>query len=70
MDLFYDTDTEPSSGLVLIATDVVCTDYTTTWTWDCSSVPEGTYYIYGILSDPVVDDQFTGYSEGMLTIDH
>ncbi|MCK5036664.1 MAG: hypothetical protein KAS73_12285 [Candidatus Sabulitectum sp.] len=70
MDLYYDTDTEPSSGLVLIVEDVVCTDYTTTWTWDCSSVPEGTYYIYGILSDPVVDDQFTGYSEGMLTIDH
>jgi len=70
MDLYYDTDTDPSSGLVLITEDVVCTEYSTTFTWMCSSVPEGSYYIYGVLSDPVADDQITGYSEGMLTIDH
>ncbi len=70
MDLYYDTDTDPSSGLVLVTEDVVCTEYQEAWTWNCSSVPEGSYYIYGILSDPVADDQITGYSEGMLTISH
>ena len=70
MDLYYDTDTDPSSGLVLITEDVVCTEYTTIWNWDCSSVPEGVYYIYGVLSDPAIDDEFTGYSEGTLTIAH
>lgn len=70
MDLYYDTDTDPSSGLVLITEDVVCTEYSTTFTWMCGSVPEGSYYIYGILADPVVDDYITGYSEGTLTIDH
>ncbi len=70
IDLYYDTDIDPSSGLVLIEEDVVCTDYSTTYTWACSSVPEGTYYIYGILTDPVMDDEFTKYSEGTLTITH
>ena len=70
MDLYYDTDTDPSSGLVEITEDVVCPEYLTVWTWNCSSVPEGTYYIYGVLSNPVTDAEVTGYSEGTLTIEH
>lgn len=70
IDLYYDTDTNPSSGLVAITADVVCTAYETIWTWNCSAVPEGTYYIYGVLTDTVSDDQYTQYSEGTLTIQH
>lgn len=70
MDLYYDTDTNPASGLILISENVVCTEYSTTFKWSCSSVPEGTYYIYGVLADPVSDDQYVGYSEGTLTIEH
>ena len=69
IDLYYDTDTNPSSGLVPIASDVACVEYQTTWTWNCSAVPEGTYYIYGVLKDQA-DDQYTQYSEGTLTIQH
>lgn len=70
MDLYYDTDTDPSSGLVLITEDVPCEEGSTTWGWNCSAVPEGTYYIYGVLSYTALDNEYTAYSEGMLTINH
>ena len=40
------------------------------YTWNCSAVPEGTYYIYGILSYTAVDNEYKAYSEGTLTIQH
>ncbi len=70
VDLYYDTDLNPEEGLTEIATDVGCPEYLSDYLWNCSSVPEGSYYIYGILSDPSLDDIFEVYSEGMLTIEH
>ncbi len=70
VDLYYDTDTNPDQGLVLIDTDVSCPEYLSDYDWDCSGVPEGSYYIYGLLKDPVKDDTYEKYSEGMLTIEH
>lgn len=70
VDLYYDTDTDPSGGLVPISSDIQCPDYLSDYLWDCSGVPEGSYYIYGVLSDPTLDGSFEVYSEGMLTIDH
>lgn len=69
IDLYYDTDTDPSSGLVSIVENASCPSYESIYTWNCSGVPEGTYYIYGVLTD-TADDQYTQYSEGTLTIDH
>ncbi len=70
VDLYYDTDTDPSGGLVPIASGVACPQYESEYTWNCSAVPEGSYYIYGVLSDPSVDGTYQVYSEGMLTIEH
>ena len=71
IDLYYDTDTEPSSGLVEIILDLVTSSATDSYRWDCSAVPEGVYYIYGILRDPPPGtDSTTHYSEGTLTIEH
>jgi len=68
IDLFYDDDTNPGNGMVLIAEEVPSSQYLSTYDWNCSVVPEGSYYIYGIL----YGDEWTyeKYSEGMLTIDH
>ena len=70
VDLYYDTDLDPEQGLTPIAADVGCPEYLSEYVWECGSVPEGSYYIYGILSDPSLDDTFEVYSEGMLTIEH
>jgi hypothetical protein len=71
LDLYYDTDTNPSSGLIGIVSDLVTSDPTDSYLWNCSGVPEGVYYIYGLLWDPTTRaDSFPSYSEGTLTIDH
>ena len=70
VDLYYDTDTDPQQGLVSIASGVPCPEYLSDYDWNCSAVPEGSYYIYGVLSDPSVNGTFEKYSEGMLTIEH
>lgn len=70
VDLYYDTDTDPSGGLVPIAGDVGCPEYLSSYTWNCGAVPDGSYYIYGVLSDPSIDGTYEVYSEGMLTISH
>jgi hypothetical protein len=69
VDLYYDTDTNPDQGLVLIAEDVACPTYLSDYVWNCSAVPEGSYYIYGVLKDPA-RGTYEKYSEGMLTIVH
>ena len=71
IDLYYDEDTEPSSGLVLIIDGLVTENFNDLYTWNCSAVPEGDYYIYGVLKDPVMRvDSVTHYSEGTVTISH
>jgi hypothetical protein len=71
IDLYYDTDTNPASGLAGIIAGLVTSGATDSYDWNCSAVPEGSYYIYGVLLDPVTRaDSATHYSEGMLTISH
>lgn len=48
IDLYYDTDEHPEEGLVLIAQDLPNTGE---YLWDCSGVPEGIYFIYGVVKD-------------------
>jgi len=71
IDLYYDEDQEPSSGLVQIILDLVTTGSNDSYRWDCSSVTPGSYYIYGILRDPLPStDSLTHYSLGTVTISH
>lgn len=71
IDLYYDTDTEPSSGLVLITEDFPSPHPSDNFDWDCSAVPEGSYYIFGVLWDSVTGgDSTSHYSQGRLEIEH
>ena len=83
VDLYYDTDQTPSSGLVEIETGIFDDGY---YSWDCSDIPEGVYYIYGVLNTTgrsrdnsrsllgILRDEsratVTDYSEGTITITH
>ncbi len=71
IDLFYDTDTNPAAGLVEIILGLATSGSTDSYDWNCSAVPEGSYYVYGVLKEPgVSSDSVTSYSEGMLTVQH
>ncbi len=71
IDLYYDTDTIPDSGLELIVADEPSGHQTSTYRWDCSAVPEGEYYVYGMLRDGFTrEDTVTHYSRGTLDIQH
>jgi len=71
IDLYYDTDTNPDNGIELIAEDVASTEPTSDYKWGCVAIPEGSYYIFGVLWDSVAGgDSTSHYSEGLLTIDH
>ena len=49
VSLYYDTDMNPSSGLVPIAANVPLGNGQ--YTWNTSGVPPGVYYIWGVVSD-------------------
>ena len=51
LTLYYDTDTDPSSGLVQIAAGV--NPITGSYAWDTTGVPNGSYYIYASFSDGI-----------------
>jgi hypothetical protein len=71
IDLYYDTDKEPSSGLVSIIEGLASPLHNSAYTWDCSGVPDGTYYILGVLWDSIAGgDSTSHYSVGALTIQH
>jgi hypothetical protein len=70
IDLYYDEDTEPGSGLVEIVSDLVTSGSSDSYDWNCSGVPEGEYYIYGVLDYPSKAPDSASYSEGILTIQH
>jgi hypothetical protein len=49
VSLFRDTNTDPSSGLVSIASGIALS--AGQYVWNTSSVPPGTYYIYAVVTD-------------------
>lgn len=67
ISLFYDSNNFGSDG-ILIASGL-SENATTSYTWNTTAIPDGSYYIYGIIDDgensPVVD-----YSSGKVTINH
>ena len=51
MSFFYDTDTDPNNGREYIASDIDASDMS--FAWDCSTIPDGDYYILAIIEDGV-----------------
>jgi hypothetical protein len=71
IDLFFDTDKDPSSGLVSIIEDLPSPLHSNQYEWICTDIPEGTYYILGVLWDSIAGgDSTSHYSVGALTIQH
>ncbi len=66
VDLYYDTDSLPGSGLVSIVSGLDHADWD--YEWNCFGVPEGTYYVYGTILEE--GDTGSDYSAGMITINH
>ena len=66
IDLFADTDTDPTVGQVMIAESLSIES--TAYAWECSLFPEGSYYIRALLYQETweTDD----YSSGTVTIEH
>lgn len=62
--LYYDTDQDPDNGKTLIADGL---SNTGSYDWDTSETDEGSYYIYVIAYDGVVE---AGAYSGLLTIEH
>ncbi len=66
IDLYYDEDTVPGNGKILITSGL---ENTGEFNWDCSEVDEEEYYIYAIADDNnggIADD----HSEGTILIRH
>ena len=67
ISLYYDTDNSGADG-TLIVENLREDSATDAYTWNISTIPEGTYYIYAVIDDRI-NDPVTAYSAGALTID-
>lgn len=65
VDLYYDTNTSPGgrTQIVLSTADVG------SCAWNTSGVPEGSYYVYGVIDDGNGGTD-SDYSDGRVTIEH
>jgi hypothetical protein len=68
ISLYYDSDQTGLNG-ILIVEGISEDKENNSYTWNTQDVPEGDYYIYGIIDDGVNAPVFD-YSHGILRIDH
>ncbi len=68
ISLYYDDDDSGQDG-TLIASGLSEDDETDAFEWNCSAVPEGTYYVYARIEDGDHDPVYA-YSPGTVTITH
>ncbi|MDI6794036.1 MAG: hypothetical protein QME81_14440 [bacterium] len=68
VSLYYDLDDTGYDG-VEIVTGISEDNPAATYLWDISGMPEGSYYIYGVITDGVNPPDYD-YSDGPLTIEH
>ncbi|UCG68410.1 MAG: VCBS repeat-containing protein [Thermoplasmata archaeon] len=68
ISLFYDTDQSGHDG-VLIVSELSEDDENDFFLWNTSELPEGEYYVYGMITDNVNIPYFD-YSQGKLRISH
>jgi hypothetical protein len=66
IDLFADTDTDPSVGQVMIAESLSLES--TAYNWECGQFPEGSYYVRAMLYQEMWET--SDYSSGTVTIIH
>ena len=66
IDIYVDTDTDPSAGQVQIAESLSVEE--TGYFWNCSSVPEDSYYVRAVIYEGTSEE--SDYSEGTVTIEH
>jgi hypothetical protein len=66
--LYYDQDTDPSQGLIEIATGILEDDPTDSYQWVITTVPYGTYHLVGKITDGWSTKYY--YSRGRITILH
>ena len=66
IDIFVDTDTDPSAGSVMIAESLSVES--TGFLWECSSFPEDDYYVRAVVYEKNKEDD--DYSDGTLTVLH
>ncbi|NLP06380.1 hypothetical protein GX411_10585 [Candidatus Fermentibacteria bacterium] len=64
--LYADTDTDPSTGLILLVDSLSIES--TGWMWDCSEFPENEYYIRAVLTQG--GEERCDYSDGTLVVSH
>jgi hypothetical protein len=71
ISLYYDTDNSGADGTLIVSglNETLDGDLNDSYSWDTSEMPEGTYYIYGILEDGV-NPPLIDYSEGPVNIIH
>jgi len=67
LSLYYDTNSTGYDG-ILMASGIPVSQGTGSYVWDTSSVLEGKYWIYGVVSDGI--NQNRSYSKGPVVIDH
>jgi hypothetical protein len=66
VNIYVDTDTDPSSGLVLIAESLGVDQ--TGFNWECAGFPAGEYWVRGVIREGGYQE--SDYSDGVLTVSH
>jgi hypothetical protein len=66
VNLYADTDTDPSTGLVLLEDSIDVVE--SGWVWNCSDFPEDQYFVRAVLYHGADDE--SDYSDGTITITH
>lgn len=71
IELYYDTNQNPLDGRTLINILPQGEDSRADfYLWDTRTIPNGTYYICALISDPINIGQYPVYSPGKVTIFH
>jgi PKD repeat protein len=69
--LYYDNNRDPNDNKKLIIDFPHGEDSRQDfYAWDTSNIPNGSYYILAIISDPINGDHYPVYSPGKVTIHH
>jgi len=66
IDLSYDNDMDPDNGMTVFAEGL---ENSGTYSWDCSEIEEGEYFIFGLVEDGN-GGSAQDYSGGTVQIDH
>ncbi|MFO7949745.1 MAG: hypothetical protein R6U36_05175 [Candidatus Fermentibacteraceae bacterium] len=66
VNIYVDTDLDPTSGLVLIAESLGVEQ--TGFNWDCATFPAGDYWVRGVIREGGYEE--SDYSDGVLTVSH